>query len=97
MLETTVYAPEDAGISAVAGIRAELVAAIDKSVRGSTIVFDLGRTSKADSSLAQLIVSSRVAAEAKGITLAVKTTSDGLSMFSLLSCDSMDERAGATA
>jgi len=92
--EITVYAPEEAGIATIAGIREELLAAMVKTDRASTLVLDLSRTRKADSSLAQLIVALKTEAAAKGLRLVVKTEGDAQSLLSLLSCDSMDERAG---
>ena len=96
MPDMTVHTPEDAGISAIAGIRAELLEAIGKASRGSILLLDLSRTTKSDSSLAQLIISSKAEAAARGIKLTVKAPGGELSMLSLLSCDSMDERAGGT-
>lgn len=97
MLDLTVHTPEDAGISAVAGIRVELMAAIEQARRGSTITLDLSRTRKSDSSLAQLIVSCKAEAAAKGLKLEVKAAGEEQSLLSMLSCDSMGERAGGTA
>ena len=97
VLDMTVFSPEDAGISAVAGIRAELLEAIGKASRGTTVQLDLSRATKADSALAQLIISSKAEAAAKGIKLTIKTPGDELSILSLLSCDSMDEKGGGTA
>jgi len=87
VLDITVQAPEDAGIAAISSIKAELVAAMDKAGKGSSIVLDISRTKRADSSLAQLIISFKAEAAAKGLTGAIKGDDEDRSMRSMLCCD----------
>ena len=90
MLDITVPAPEDSGIAAVSSIKADLMAAMDKASDGSTIILDIGKVIRADSSLAQLIVAFRNEAAARGYTASVKSDDERHAMLTMLCCDSYD-------
>ncbi len=90
MLEITVLAPEDSGIAAVAGIKAELLAALDKAGSGSTIVLDISKARRADSSLAQLFIALEREAVAKGCKTVIKDSDASRSLRTMLCCDAME-------
>lgn len=90
MLEITVLAPEDSGIAAVAGLKAELMAALKKAGSGSTIVFDISKAKRADSSLAQLIIALEREASAKGCKVVVLDGDANRTTRTMLCCDSME-------
>lgn len=89
MLDITVVAPEEAGVSAVAGLKAELMSAMTKASPSSSIVFDISETRRVDSSLAQLIVALRAEAEARGLTVAIKGDDKDMSLNAMLACDAL--------
>lgn len=90
MLDITVMAPEDSGIAAVAGIKAELMASLQKAKPGSTILFDISKARRADSSLAQLIIAFGHEAATKGCTATVRDGAGSRSLPGMCCCDSMD-------
>lgn len=90
MLEITVLAPEDSGIAAVAGIKAELVAALEKAGSGATIVLDISKARRADSSLAQLVIALERAAAAKGCKTAIRDSDANRSLRTMFCCDSIE-------
>jgi len=92
VLEITVLAPEDSGISAAAGIKAELLAALGKAAPGSTIILDISKAKRADSSLAQLIIGFEREAAAKGHTAVIKDGDAHRTPQTLCCCDSMEGR-----
>ena len=96
MLNVTVFAPEDAGIAAVSELRTELLAATEKAKAGSTIVLDLSRVERADSSLAQLIIALKAEAAAKDFSLSIRGDDERSSLRALLSCDSEEDGCSLT-
>ncbi len=94
MLDITIVAPEDAGISAVTALKAELMAALEKASSGSSILLDISATKRADSSLAQLIVAFRVEATAKGCVVTIKGDDSNHALKSMLGCNTFDEPSG---
>ena len=94
MFDITVFTPEDAGIASVAAIKSELMAAVEKATASSTIILDISKTKKADSSLAQLIVSFRTEVAMKGLKAAIRGDTEERSMKAMLCCDFLDEPSG---
>ncbi|OHD19661.1 MAG: hypothetical protein A2Y38_11805 [Spirochaetes bacterium GWB1_59_5] len=90
MLDITVLAPENSGIAAVAGIKAELMAALDKAGSGSTILLDISKTKRADSSLAQLIIAFERDAAAKGCKSVIRESESRHSLLTMFCCDSIE-------
>ena len=90
MLDITVLAPEDSGVASVGAIKADLMAAMDKATPGSSIILDISKARRADSSLAQLIVAFRMEAEARGYAASVKSDDEQRAMLTMLCCDSYD-------
>ncbi len=92
MLEITVLAPEDSGISAAAGIKAELLSAVGKARPGSTIIFDISKAKRADSSLAQLMIAFERDAAVKGYKAVIKDGDAQRTPQTMCGCDSMEGR-----
>jgi len=90
VLEITVLAPEDSGIAAVAGIKAEFMAALKKAGSGSTIVFDMSKAKRTDSSLAQLVITLEREAAARDCKAVVKDGDAHRSLRTMLCCDSLE-------
>jgi hypothetical protein len=87
MRELSVIAPADAGIAAVAGLKAELMAAFGEAAPGSRVLLDLSKTEKADSALAQLVIAARAEAAERKLELVVTGDDKERSVCALLSCD----------
>lgn len=87
MLDITVLAPENAGIASIASLKGELASAIEKAAKGSSITLDLSGATRADSSLAQVVIAFEAAAAAKGLRAKVKGAEGELSLLSLAGSD----------
>lgn len=87
MLDITVLAPENAGIASIASLKGELAAAIEEAAKGSSITLDLSGATRADSSLAQVVIAFEAAAAAKGLRAKVKGAEGELSALSLTASD----------
>jgi hypothetical protein len=93
VLDITIRAPENAGIASIAVLKDELLSAIEKAAKGSSIMLDLSGTTHADSSLAQVILAFEATAADKGLRATIKGDDD-LSLRSLLSSDSVGRPDG---
>jgi len=87
VLDITVMAPETAGIASIAAIKGELSSAIEKASKGSSITLDLSAATRADSSLAQVVIAFEAAAATKGVRAKVKGAEGELSLLSLTGSD----------
>ncbi len=89
MADIIVSAPADSGIGAVAGLKAELMAALDKAGPAGVVRFELDKVVRSDSSLAQLVMAVQAEARARSVK-AVVQGADG-SLSAMLACDRIDE------
>jgi len=91
VLDITVLAPECSSITEVAAIKAELMTAMDKAGPKSSIILDITKTKRTDSSLAQLIFAFKIEAAAKGFNASIRSNDEGHAMRTMLYCDSYEE------
>jgi ABC-type transporter Mla MlaB component len=91
MHDITLTIPEDSRVAAIGDIKADMMNALDSAKTGASIILDLGKVRRADSSLAQLILSFKSEASAKGFSIRVKGDEGDYSLPALLCCDAIIE------
>jgi hypothetical protein len=94
VLDITVKAPPEAGISAVSEIKAELASALKRAGADSRIIFDMSKTARADSSLAQLLIAFQKEAISKKVAVEIRDDDNAYSMKALLCCDNCVDCCG---
>lgn len=91
MADRVVVAPRDSGIAAVAALRLDLLAAMDKAGPDDTVVLDLGGIGYADSAFAQLVIAFKHEASLQKQRIAIKGEDSKNSVSALLCCDAVCE------
>ena len=87
MADLIVFAPRDAGIAAVAGLKQDLLAALDNAGSDDVVILDLGKVTSADSALAQLVISFKHEARKRKKQIAIDGEDSKNSVSALLGCD----------
>ena len=87
MRKFVVKAPAECRVDAAAGLKTELLAALDQAEGKAPVTLDISGVERADSSLAQLVLAFMKEAEARGAEAVLVGDTGFRSVPSLLGCD----------
>jgi hypothetical protein len=89
--DRVVVAPRESGVAAMADLRLDLLAAMDKAGPDDTVILDMGNISNADSAFAQLVIAFRHEARLRDQRIVLAGEGSKNSVSALLGCDTVCE------
>ncbi len=87
MADRVVVAPHESGVAAMATLKLDLLAAMDKAAKDDAVILALGSISTADSAFAQLVIAFRHEAKLRKQRIVIEGESSETSVSALLGCD----------